>query len=1332
MQITKIIRRAWLIAVLMTLGLTTTHAQYVYVADTGLALTNPAAWVGGVPATASQIATWNNTVQVNTTSTLGTNLTWAGIRVLDPLGLITIAGDGNALTNGASGIDLSLATNTSALTLNNKLSLGANQTWQVTNGVTLTVAGVVSGSSLLNLNNGGNNIGTIILSATNTYTGGTVINSGVAQPNTITAFGTGTVTNNGGVLELTSFPSGGVMTNAFNVTGTSLIDMAGKSLSFIFNGAWSGNGAILVTNDTASGSTLTFGGATGGNMANFTGSIVVITNFSGTPSAGTIRFNNGGSSVNTGNANMSVNLGTNSTVKIGNRDVGTTSIGELTGGPGTQIAGPTGAAGTEVWSIGGKNTSVTFAGNFVNNAANEIVALTKVGSGTFTLTGTNYGNVNGLTGPVTISAGTLQIGDGNADGTLLGGAIANSAALVFNRPDSYIISNNISGGGTVTIQAGGTDTYTGTNTSSGTTLISQGDLVLGASGLMSCPISVGSGATFDISQNPTFTLNQTLSGSGSINGLVTAIGGSINPGVTGAAGILTFLSGLTESGGINNQFVLSTPNGTNDLINVVGNLTLTGINNITFSEFGGGTIPSGTYPLIAYNGTLSGDTTNFSVTAVGVIGMLTNITTTTPPEIAVIISPAGRGATNLTWKGDGILNNWDTSSSNWVNSSTSFAFQAGDSVLFNDAGAPNTNVNLVVAALPNSVTFSNTLHYTLNGNGSIGGPIGLNKTNSGTLTVLTTNTYTGPTIIGQGVLEVQNVGVSGTSSGIGAASGNPTNLVFYGSTLRYSGTTGTTDHGATLNGSGGIFDVISGSALTLNGIITGAGALTLIDNGTLTLANPNTYAGGTIISNGVLALGSNNANNNGAGGSGVGPTNDLVTFNGGTLQLYGAGLSTGNNYNTFYNPLVVPVGQVGTLRMFPRGQVNTGTGAGLNSSLSGSGTLNLVVNYVRDALSGNWSAFSGLILVTNLNVSGDEMRINNNFGYTNAVIYLNGTFIMDSALTPNAIINIGELGGVNTAVIGSGNSSAATPTWCVGWKNTTNTFAGTIANDSSITKVGTGTWYLSGQNTFIGSTIISNGVLSLTNNSVSFADGSITASTNIFINAGAFLNVSGRSDDTMPLNLGQVISGNGTISGLLDTTAGGTVSPGRGINGAVGTLTVTSNINLGGTAWMKLNRSASPNSDHLVSGPASTINYGGTLIVTNIGAKLQVGDSFTLFVGTSLTGSFGSLQLPNYYSWDTSQLSINGTIRVTAILPPPSFTSIDTSQLASSGIIVFHAINGAPNAPVNLLTSTNLTLPIAQWTVLFTGNFDGSGNFNYTTDGFDPNAPQEFYLLQTQ
>ena len=60
--------------------------------------------------------------------------------------------------------------------------------------------------------------------------------------------------------------------------------MNNRNTSVVLDGAFSGSGTIYVTNDTASGSTLTFGGngSGSGNFTGFTGSIIVVTNSSGT------------------------------------------------------------------------------------------------------------------------------------------------------------------------------------------------------------------------------------------------------------------------------------------------------------------------------------------------------------------------------------------------------------------------------------------------------------------------------------------------------------------------------------------------------------------------------------------------------------------------------------------------------------------------------------------------------------------------------------------------------------------------------------------------------------------------------------------------------------------------------------------------------------------------------------------------------------------------------------------------------------------------------------------------------------------------------------------
>jgi autotransporter-associated beta strand protein len=85
----------------------------------------------------------------------------------------------------------------------------------------------------------------------------------------------------------------------------------------------------------------------------------------------------------------------------------------------------------------------------VANAISGSGAITKLGTGTTTLTGTN--NNAGVT---TVSNGVLQIGNGGTTGTLGAGAITTNASLVFNRSDTLTVANAISGTGSVTNSGG--------------------------------------------------------------------------------------------------------------------------------------------------------------------------------------------------------------------------------------------------------------------------------------------------------------------------------------------------------------------------------------------------------------------------------------------------------------------------------------------------------------------------------------------------------------------------------------------------------------------------------------------------------------------------------------------------------------------------------------------------------------------------------------------------------------------------------------------------------------------------------------------------------------
>jgi hypothetical protein len=91
-------------------------------------------------------------------------------------------------------------------------------------------------------------------------------------------------------------------------------------------------------------------------------------------------------------------------------------------------------------------------------------------------------------------------------------------------------------------------------------------------------------------------------------------------------------------------------------------------------------------------------------------------------------------------------------------------------------------------------------------------------------------------------------------------------------------------------------------------------------------------------------------------------------------------------------------------------------------------------------------------------------------------------------------------------------------------------------------------------------------------------------------------------------------------------------------------------------------------------------------------------------------------------AWDLSGLT-NGTVGVVAA-PRPSITGI--SQSGTS--LIISGTNGIPNANYYVLISTNLSLPLANWTRLTTNVFDATGAFSFT--GTVDSSPRRFYLVQ--
>lgn len=137
--------------------------------------------------------------------------------------------------------------------------------------------------------------------------------------------------------------------------------------------------------------------------------------------------------------------------------------------------------------------------------------LTKIGTGTLTLTGGNT-----YTGGTTVNTGSLQIGNGGLTGSIIGNIIDN-ANVTFNRSNTLIYSGVISGSGSLTKLGGDTLVLTNANTYSGGTTVSAGTLQLGNGGTTgSITGNITDNAVVAFNHADDVTFSGTISGSGKV------------------------------------------------------------------------------------------------------------------------------------------------------------------------------------------------------------------------------------------------------------------------------------------------------------------------------------------------------------------------------------------------------------------------------------------------------------------------------------------------------------------------------------------------------------------------------------------------------------------------------------------------------------------------------------------------------------------------------------------------------------------------------------------------------------------------------------------------
>jgi len=282
---------------------------------------------------------------------------------------------------------------------------------------------------------------------------------------------------------------------------------------------------------------------------------------------------------------------------------------------------------------------------------------------------------------------------------------------------------------------------------------------------------------------------------------------------------------------------------------------------------------------------------------------------------------------------------------------------------------------------------------------------------------------------------------------------------------------------------------------------------------------------------------------------------------------------------------------------------------------------------------------------------------------------------------------------VTTNVI-SGRSAAfrgnSVITMSGGIQDVVNTFVGTNV-PINVLKDGSGILNLPVANTYSGTTVVSNGVLSLTG----------TIGTNTVTVAGGLL------------------VGNGTITGPVTVQPGGAIE--AGATNTIGTLNLSSTLTLAGNTIVKINKGTS--AKDLFSGQTS-VTYGGTLTVTNLAGTLTTSDTFTLFTPGASASNFanivGSPGAGLKYTFTNGVLGV-----AVGTKPTPRITSISLSGTT----LTISGTNGSPGGQYVLLGSTNVALPLSQWTPLLTNFFDVNGHINLSTNIVNLALPLEFYLL---
>ena len=1016
---------------------------------------------------ASGSTTVNLTTQLDPTSLTVSNetrnYTFSGSGFLEgsvgivKKGAATLILDNSGINTFSGGIDilggtLQIANNDGNANLPSTGSIDNNGTLAFNQNSDLTVNNPIAGPG--NLTQNGFNNGILRLAAANSFSGPVTVTSGTLVPANNSALGTTngpTVINPGATLDVQGAAGGSA--NALNL-GLEPVIVSGSGI---------GGGGAIVNNGSVA-------------QQNALRSVTLAGN---TTFGGNARWDIRGTGADlstSGNAYSITKTGANQVSLVGVDPVDS-ALGDILVQQGN-FAVQLGTTG-----LGDPSKTVTVSAGATFSLYNVATPLNKQ----FVINGDG-----------TFSPGALYAENGNS--TLLGSMTLNGPCTINVNGVSLNLSNSISGAGTIYKNGNGLLLLSGTVSVGGTITNAVGSLAI--NGTVSNPVLSYNGAN--------------LYGSGTNKALVD-VQGTLNPGASNGPGAFAATADLILESGSALTFDLGTNSASdatvNDIINVTGDLAATNVP-IFINQYQG-TLQAGSYRLINYSGNLVGDVGQF-FTPPQPVGGLSRYTfaldTTTPHQVNVVVSGS---SPNLTWaalasNGNGA---WDVAgTSNWRNGASLDLFYNGDSVTLDDSvpGVTNTlTLGSGTVVQPGSITVNSSANnYTIAGPGKITGATGITKSGPSTLTITSTNDFTGPVNVLAGTLKVgSNPALGATNSGTTIASG------------------------ATLDVGGG---ALAANALNLgfeNITVSGRGVGgfgAIVNSNTnqqqnslryVTLAGDTTI-GGVSAAYWLTGTGRWDIRSQAANSDIASPTNAFLSTSGNSYNL----TKTGSNQVSLVGLSVDPA--------LANIKILQGALSFEHSTTLGDPTKTLTVT--NGATMQIWQTWPSNLLNKVVVLYGDGVGTNIYTGSGNNVLV--GPITLNSGVqNSNCVI------GAQGATLTLSNN--------------------TISGSAGLTKVGSGTLISYDDGAFFGPTFINAGTLALAGSADLYASPSVT------IAAGATLDVSARSDATYTTVGSQSVAGSGTINGSLVVSGDTYLAP--GINGP-GILTVTNAISLQGITTMDL------------------------------------------------------------------------------------------------------------------------------------------------------------------